>query len=139
MAKNNDWMQQINTQLHTEMQSLASGASAQFAFIRPKAAPPPTRSQRVNDFLNSPIQEQQQKAVQMGPQAWKEYMDTNLNDVAAELGNQKASQLAQFYEQSQMLPQTPDIMQPGLEAELMQLIGSNNGGGPQPAQSALGQ
>lgn len=129
------WLDQLHSELQNEMKNLSAGAQAQFAQIRPKQAPAPTPHEKAQQFLNTPITQMQQMAVQMGPQAWKDYMDQNMNNVAETMGNDQASKLASFYSQSQLLPQTPDIMQTGLESELMQLIGANGGG---PDNSATG-
>lgn len=124
----NSWLDQLHAELQKEMTNLSAGAQAQFAQIRPKQAPAPTPQEKAQQFLNTPIQQMQQQAVQMGPAAWKDYMDQNMNNVAETMGNDQASKLAAFYSQSQLLPQTPDIMQTGLESELMQLIGEHSDG-----------
>lgn len=135
MPKTNDWMAQLHAELRKEIDTLSSGAKTQFAMIKPPPVPPIPRQERVQNFVNMPIQQAQAMAVQMGPDKWKEYMDQNLNDVAEERGSNTASQLAQFYQQSTALPQVPGIMQTDLESELMQLIQGNNSGGPEPANT----
>lgn len=110
------WTDDLRSTLQHEILTLGEAGKAVFGDLHPKAKAPSLR-QQVNDFLAMPLQERQQVALQLGPEGYKDWLDTNINNAMKVIGPGAAA-LYPYFQSDMPMPQE----QPDPEMEVMQIL-----------------